>query len=100
MFCVSSSLEFYNSVGMNYWGVNSLNQYYCDFKMPKHSITEMVQIVKDTSIEEFTKSEYDYIHRTLQLNGSEFNDKQTDIYNNSLKLLGDRYMHDDFLKNH
>lgn len=99
MLCVSSSLEFYNSIGLSYWGVNSLNQYYCDFKMPKHSITEITQIVQDTLVSEFTQKEYESIYNNLQANGSGFDKKQTDIYQDSIDMLGDRYMHDSFLKN-
>lgn len=98
MFCVSSSLGFYNSLGLNYWGVNSQNQYYCDFKMPKKSIREILGIVQKSSVNEFTQSEFDSIHKKLRLNGSEFDEKQTQIFKNSLELLGNRYMHEDFLE--
>lgn len=98
MHCVSSSLTFYNSVGLSYWGVNSFNQYYCDFKMPKKSITEISKIVEDSLVSEFTQSEYESIYKNLQANGSEFDEKQTGIYQDSIKMLGDRYMHDTFLR--
>lgn len=100
MFCVSSSLEFYNSIGLSYWGVNDLNQYYCDFKMPKQSIKEIPQIVNDSSTDEFTVDEYEKIYENLKANGSGFDFKQTDIYNDSLDMLGERYLHDTFLKRH
>jgi len=96
MFCVSSSLEFYNSIGLKYWGVNHLNQYYCDFKMPKSSITEIESIVHKSSTDEFTLNEYNKIHKNLEANGSGFDEKQSEIYKHSLKILGDRYMHDKF----
>lgn len=98
MFCVSSSLNFYNSLGLNYWGVNSQNQYYCDFKMPKKSISEILGIVQMSCVNEFTQSEFDSIHEKLRLNGSEFDEKQAGIFKNSLELLGNRYMHQDFLE--
>jgi len=97
MFCVSSSLEFYNSVGLSYWGVNNLNQYYCDFKMPIESILEIPQIVLDSSISEFTQIEYEKIYTNLKANGSEFNQKESDIYKESIEMLGDKYMYENFL---
>jgi hypothetical protein len=96
--CVSSSLAFYNSIGLSYWGVNSLNQYYCDFKMPKDNMCEIAQIVKESSTDEFTQIEYDNIYEKLKDNGSEFDVKQTGIHQSSMEMLGDKYMHDDFLK--
>lgn len=98
MFCVSSSLKFYNSLGLNYWGVNAQNHYYCDFQMPKKSITEIASIVQESSVNEFTQSEFESIHEKLRLNGSEFDEKQTQIFKDSLELLGDRYIHQDFLE--
>ncbi len=100
MFCVSSSLDFYNSLGLKYWGVNDLNQYYCDFKMPQKSISEITQIVKDSSIDELTDTEYEKIYTKLQNNGEEFDVKQTDIYNDVVKSLGNNYMFEIFEKRH
>ncbi|WP_455756300.1 hypothetical protein [Sulfurimonas sp.] len=97
MFCVSSSLSFYNYIGLEYWGVNTHNQYYCDYQMPKKSITEIFEIVKNSSVNEFTTKEFDYIYKELQLNGSEFDEKQTEIFKESLELLGSRYHHKDFI---
>ncbi|MFT7004343.1 MAG: hypothetical protein ACJAWW_001701 [Sulfurimonas sp.] len=98
--CVSSSLEFYNSIGLSYWGVNSLNQYYCDFEMPKYEMSEIAQIVKDSSTSEFTQVEYESIYKKLKDNGSEFNTKQTGIHQSSMDMLGDKYMHNSFLEQH
>ena len=98
--CVPKSLHFYNSIGLNYWGVNSLNQYYCDFEMPKHSMCEIAQIVKDTSTSQFTQKEYESIYKKLKDNGSNFNTKQTDSHKSSMEMLGERYMHKTFLQQH
>ena len=53
MNCVSSSLDFYNKLGLEYWGINDLSQYYCDFKMPIKDISEIPQIVKEWPIYTF-----------------------------------------------
>jgi hypothetical protein len=98
MFCVSSSLKFYNSIGLKYWGVNNLNQYYCDFKMPKENMSEIRQIVKDSSVSEFTDIEYDKIYETLKDNGSEFDSKEKAIYDEVVKKLDKKFLFDTFLK--
>lgn len=98
MFCVSSSLNFYNSIGLKYWGVNNLNQYYCDFKMPDENMSEIRQIVIDSSTDEFTDIEYEKIHENLKDNGSEFDFKQKAIYDEVVKKLGNKYLFNTFLK--
>lgn len=100
MFCVSSSLKFYNSIGLKYWGVNYLNQYYCDFKMPKENMSEIRQIVKDSSAKEFTDIEYEKIYKDLELGSDEFDEKQKDIYKKVTNMLGDRYINKQFLNKH
>ncbi len=97
MFCVSSSLKFYNSIGLKYWGVNHLNQYYCDFKMPKENMSEIRQIVEESSASEFTDVEYKKIYKDLELGSDGFDDKQKDIYNKVTNMLGDRYINREFL---
>lgn len=98
MFCVSSSLDFYNTLGLKYWGVNKYNQYYCDFKMPKKNIGEIFEIVANSSIDEFSETEFDKIYEKLEENGKMFNIKEKEIYENLLKSLGDRYVFDKLLK--
>jgi len=100
MYCVSSSMDFYSSLGLKYWGVNSLNQYYCDFKMPNYNISEITQIVKDSSINELTDLEYNEVYKKLIDNGLDFDTKQKGIYNDVVKGLGKNYMFEIFEKRH
>lgn len=100
MFCVSSSTSFYNSLGLKYWGVNDLNQYYCDFKMPKKSIREITQIVQESSIDELTNIEYDDLYAKLRANGDDLDLKETGIYKDVVQKLGKNYMFDVFEKRH
>ena len=69
MNCVSSSLDFYNKLGLEYWGINNLSQYYCDFKMPISDISEIPQIVKDSKLSEMSDERIMQIFEKLKNNG-------------------------------
>lgn len=91
MFCVSSSLEFYMKLGIDFWGVNKLGQYYTEFPLPKNGIDEIDVLMKKENLSTLYKRELKVIYKKLELNGSEFNEKERKIFNRSLKLLGKRY---------
>jgi len=98
MACVYSSLNFYNKIGLNYWGVNDQGQYYCDFKMPKKDIKEIPSIVTKANIQEFTPEEFKIIYKRLEDNGKNFNKKEIEIHKKSLLIMGDRYRYEEILK--
>lgn len=75
MNCVSSSLDFYNKLGLEYWGINDLSQYYCDFKMPNLDISEIPQIVKDSKLSELSDERVLQIFESLKNNGTTLDDK-------------------------
>lgn len=97
MSCVYSSLNFYNKIGLNYWGVNDKGQYYCDFKMPKKDIKEIPSIVNRANIDEFTPEEFQLIYKKLEGNGKDFNEEEKIIHNRSLLLMGKRYRYEEIL---
>ncbi|WP_304546425.1 hypothetical protein [Sulfurimonas microaerophilic] len=92
MFCVPSSLGFYNNYGLNYWGVNTSHQYYCDFKMPKHDTNEIKNIVHDSTIEEFTPKEMELILGHLEADGKDFTLEQRENFYAIRGMLGKRYL--------
>lgn len=91
MYCVSSSLDFYTKLGLEYWGVNNLSQYYCDFKMPKLSIKEIPQIVKDSSLDEINDERILLIFESLKNNGKEFDEKNSKSFESSKMKLKEKY---------
>lgn len=94
MYCVSSSLFFYNKLGLEYWGINDLGQYYCDFKMPKKSIDEIPEIVANASLDEIDDAGILAIYEKLKNNGSELGDKRWEVYEDILDKFQDRYHFD------
>ncbi len=90
--CVSSSLGFYNKLGLNYWGVTKAGQYYCDFKMPIHSIKEIPCIVEESDINDFSESELSSLYEKLKENGESFDEKESGVFQKSLETMGKRYI--------
>ncbi len=91
MYCVSSSLSFYSKLGLEYWGVNEQGQYYCDFKMPKHSIDEIPFIVKNFTLDEITDHNLLEIYEKLKNNGNTFEDKKLAVFEACIGILQEKY---------
>jgi hypothetical protein len=98
MYCVSSSLSFYTKLGFEYWGVNDLGQYYCDFKMPKNSIEEIPKIVAKSNLDEIDNTVLLQIYEKLKHNGKQLDDKKLAIFEDSLEILQEKYHFDALCK--
>ena len=94
MNCVSSSLDFYNKLGLEYWGINDLSQYYCDFKMPISDISEIPQIVKDSKLSEISDERIMKIFEKLKNNGTTLEEKMIDKFEDSKEKLIGKYHFD------
>ena len=91
MNCVSSSLDFYNKLGLEYWGINDLSQYYCDFKMPISDISEIPQIVKDSNLSEISDEKIMQIYEKLKNNGTQLEEKMINKFEESKEKLEGKY---------
>ena len=98
MNCVSSSLDFYNKLGLEYWGINDLSQYYCNFKMPILDISEIPQIVRDSNLSELSDEKIIQIYEKLKNNGTKLEEKMTDKFEESKEKLEGKYHFDLLLK--
>lgn len=98
LYSVSTSVSFYLKLGLKFWGVNELGQYYCDFKMPKKSILELKNIVKSEEINDIREKDLIKIFEKLKLNGSRFDEKQSCTHRNCLDLMGRNYMFEKLYK--
>ena len=96
--CVSSSLDFYNKLGLEYWGINDLSQYYCDFKMPILDISEIPKIVKESSLDEISDEKILLIYESLKNNGTTFDEKMSEKFEESKEKLKGKYHFDLLLK--
>ncbi len=95
MLCVSSSLEFYMNLGIDFWGVTASGQYYTEFPMPKDTIDEIPKLMQDEDLKSLTNSELQLIHQKLEENGTMFDQNETKIFTKSLLILGDRYRYEE-----
>lgn len=91
MFCVSSSLKFYMKLGVDFWGVNRLGQYYTEFPIPKNGIDELKTLMKAETLSTLYNRELKTIYKKLKNNGTDLDEKEKLIFKDSLKLLGSRY---------
>lgn len=91
MFCVTSSLKFYMKLGIDFWGVNHLNQFYTNFPMPKNGIEEIPSLMQKENLQSLEEKEVDEIYKKLQNNGNDLDQKESKIFLNSLSVLGERY---------
>ena len=98
MNCVSSSLDFYNKLGLEYWGINDLSQYYCNFKMPILDISEIPQIVRDSNLSELSDEKIIQIYEKLKNNGTKLEEKMTYKFGESKEKLEGKYHFDLLLK--
>ncbi|MGD9623798.1 MAG: GNAT family N-acetyltransferase [Arcobacter sp.] len=96
--CVSSSLDFYNKLGLEYWGINELSQYYCDFKMPLLDIKEIPLIVKNSHLDEISDERILKIFDSLKDNGTTLDEKMSEKFEELKDKLKGRYHFDLLLK--
>lgn len=91
MVCVSSSLDFYMSLGIDFWGVTKIGQYYTEFAMPKITIKEIPLLMKNEHLSSLNVQELNMVYEKLEANGSLFNPKEKSIFAKALITLGDSY---------
>lgn len=94
MNCVSSSLDFYNKLGLEYWGINDLSQYYCDYKMPLLDISEIPQIVKDSNLSEISDERIMQIYEKFKNNSRKVEEKMADKFEELKEKLEGKYHFD------
>jgi hypothetical protein len=79
------------NLGIDFWGVNRIGQYYTDFPMPDSNIKEIKELMNNEDLTQISTKNRNAIYNKLQDNGSEFNKKEMLIFKKSLTLLKERY---------
>jgi hypothetical protein len=90
MLCVSSSVSFYMKLGVDFWGVNKLGQYYTNFPMPKN-IKDIPNMMKNNHLSTLNQDELKSIFDKLKHSDKDFNEKEKEIYQNNKSIMKDRY---------
>ncbi|WP_321530669.1 hypothetical protein [uncultured Desulfuromonas sp.] len=95
--CISQSLDFYLALGLIYWGVNSVGDFYCDLPMPKEGLSGMEWMVAERSNAELIGTEFAMINHKIKDHNLYLTKKQNQVYQRDLRLLQGNYRLDAFL---
>ena len=97
MTCVPQSLSFYLTMGVVYWGINSLGDYYCDLPLPKGGITQIEKMINNAEPEELAGEHLNSIISKVKGNLQELDDRQTKVYEEHTKELAESYLYDELM---
>jgi len=97
LFAVSSSIRFYMKLGVDFWGVNTIGQYYSDFPMPQ-SLEDIPYQMLHPSLEGLLPKRLDEIYAKLQSNGSAFEGKALVTFNLAKEQMQKRYRFEELKK--
>lgn len=89
---ISSSLDFYLALGLVYWGVNSVGDYYCDLPLPSGGISRLDAMVKSSDKATLIGKKLDSVYAKVQGNADSLSAAQTIIYDSDLLKMGENYM--------
>ncbi len=95
LFAVSSSIRFYMKLGVDFWGVNSIGQYYSDFPMPKN-LEDIPYQMHHPFLEGIAPNHLNAIYAKLQSNGSTFEGKALESFNHAKEQMQERYRFEEF----
>lgn len=96
--CISSSLDFYLSLGFVYWGVNSVGDYYCDLPMPHSGLHGVTAMTKESTPLELSGKNFDIISKKIEEYSLHLSSVQQLKYDSDIIKLGSSYLHKSFLE--
>jgi len=96
LYAVSSSISFYMKLGLDFWGVNEIGQYYSDFPMPKN-IADIAHQMHHPHLETLSSKRLQEIYLKLQKNGGDFKESELAIFNQSKDIMQERYRFGEFV---
>lgn len=94
MASVPQSLDFYLSMGMVYWGVNSQGDYYCDLPLPEEGLDGVENMVRDYGTAELVGGSFDTIYTKVGGNEKLLSEDQRLAFESDRMKLSDGYMYD------
>jgi len=95
---ISSSLDFYLSLGFVYWGVNSVGDYYCDLPLPLCGLDGIHTMITEQSTLQLIGKSLQVISQKVQEYSKELTVKQKIKYDNDLLKLNSSYLEEYFLE--
>jgi len=95
--CISSSLDFYLSLGFAYWGVNSVGDYYCDLPLPLSGLDGVDSMVKELSTLELIGKSLTIISEKTQEYSANLSESRAIKYKSDVFKLNKSYLQESFL---
>ena len=94
---ISSSLDFYLSLGFVYWGVNSVGDYYCDLPLPLSGLHGVTAMIKGATALELAGKNFDIISKKIEDYSQHLSSVQQLKYDSDVLKLGSSYLQESFL---
>jgi len=94
MFSVPQSLEFYDSLGMIYWGVDVQGDYYCNLPMPDEGLEGVHDMVERCDSSELIGNSFETIYGKVHDNQTHLSDAKQQTYDERCDFLGTGYRYD------
>lgn len=88
---VSSSLDFYKSLGFIYWGINDIGDYYCNLPLPRGGLDAIEQMSTTESTAILLGNSKKLIQSKIHGNESRLTDEQHLRFESDKRRLGDSY---------
>lgn len=95
---ISSSLDFYLSLGFIYWGVNSVGDYYCDLPLPLSGLAGVSEMTEKFSTLELIGKNLEIISKKIADNSEHLSQTQMLKYDRDIVKLNSSYMQESFLE--
>jgi len=95
---ISSSLDFYLSLGFIYWGVNSVGDYYCDLPLPLSGLAGVSEMTENFSTLELIGKNLEIISKKIADNSKHLSQTQMLKYDRDVIKLNSSYMQESFLE--
>lgn len=95
---ISSSLDFYLSLGFVYWGVNSVGDFYCDLPLPLLGLHGVAAMIKASTVLELAGKNFDIISKKIEEHSSQLTTAQQPKYDSDVLKLGSSYLQESFFK--
>jgi len=93
---ISSSLDFYLSLGFIYWGVNSVGDYYCDLPLPPSGLAGVSAMTEDFSTLALIGKSFEVISKKIADNSEHLSKIQMLKYDSDIIKLGSSYLQESF----
>lgn len=95
---IPKALPFYKKLGLVYWGINRVGDFYCDLPLNKNAILGIDEVVKNSSNQDLLGDRRDYILSKVQLNHRGLKEDAERLFLENKTFLGESYRYDELIR--